>query len=143
MNEERTFIPRTDILIFTLDEQRYALSLTTVERVVRAVEIMPWPEAAGPMLGMVNVQGHVIPVVNLRRRLNLPEREITLSDRFIIVQTAKQRVVLVVDEINDVFTQATARSLATEPNMPETAYEGMVKFEDNITPILNLDQLLA
>ena len=143
MNEAQTFTPRNGILIFTLDEQRYALPLAAVERVVRAVEVMPWPEAGGLMMGMVNVQGQVIPVANLRQRLNLPEREIALSDRFIIVQTAKQRVILVVDEINDVFTQAATKSLATEPNMPEIAYEGMVKFEDNITPILNLDQLLA
>jgi purine-binding chemotaxis protein CheW len=143
MSDERASIPKTNILIFILDEQRYALSLSVVERVIRAVEVTPWPETDVLIQGMINVQGQVIPVVNLRHRLNLPEREIALSDRFIIVQTAKQRVVLVVDEVSDVLTQASAGLLAVEPNLPQIAYEGIVKFEDGITPILNLDQLLA
>lgn len=143
MSDEQAPTPKTNILIFILDEQRYALLLSAVERVIRAVEVTPWPEDDSLIWGMINVQGQVIPVVNLRRRLHLPEREIALSDRFIIARTAKQRVVLVVDEVSDVLTQASAGLLAVEPHLPEIAYEGIVKFEDGITPILNLDQLLT
>jgi purine-binding chemotaxis protein CheW len=143
MSDNPPSISKTNILVFRLDEQRYALALSAVERVVRAVEVTPWPEAAGPMLGLVNVQGQVIPVANLRRCLNLPERDIALSDRFIIARTAQQWVVLVVDEVNDVLTQAPALSrLAVEPGLPEMAYEDIVKLEDGMTPILNLDRLL-
>ena len=60
MREEGQFIA------FSLDAQRYALPLASVERVIRVVEITPLSKALDIVLGVVNVQGRVIPVINLR-----------------------------------------------------------------------------
>jgi chemotaxis signal transduction protein len=60
------------LVVFTLDEQRYALHLDAVKRIVRAVEVTPLPKAPQIVLGVVNVQGKVIPVMNLRSRFSLP-----------------------------------------------------------------------
>ena len=56
----------TPFVVFTLDEQRYALRLSAVERIVRAVEVIPLPETPKIVIGMINVQGRVMPVVNIR-----------------------------------------------------------------------------
>ena len=66
--------PSNHIVVFTLDEQRYALHLLAVERVVRAVEVTALPEAPEIVLGVVNVKGRIVPVINVRRRFRLPER---------------------------------------------------------------------
>ncbi len=94
------------LVVFTLDEQRYALYLPVVERVVNAVEVTPLPKVPDIVLGVINVQGKVIPVVNIRRRFGLPEREIELSYQFIIANTSKQMVVLVADTVSGVIEPA-------------------------------------
>ncbi|MBI4530070.1 MAG: chemotaxis protein CheW, partial [Candidatus Latescibacteria bacterium] len=78
------------LVVFTLDEQRYALHLSAVERVVCSVEVTPLPKAPEVVLGVINVQGQVLPVVNIRKRFQLPERGITLTDHFIVAQTARR-----------------------------------------------------
>jgi purine-binding chemotaxis protein CheW len=75
-------------VVFTLDEQRYALYLHAVVRVVRIVEITPLPQTPEVIRGVVNVQGQVIPVVDIRKRFQLPEREPELGDQLIIANTA-------------------------------------------------------
>src|SRR3712207_6774571 len=96
MNNSRRYV------VFTLDEHGYALPLSFVERIVRAVEVTPLPKAPEIVLGVINVQGRVIPVVNIRKRFRLPEREIELSDQFIIARTAKRTIALVVDAVGGV-----------------------------------------
>ncbi len=83
------------LVVFTLEEQRYALYLPVIERVVSAVEVTPLPKAPDIALGVINIQGKVIPVVNIRRRFGLAERQIDLSDQFIIANTSTSTVVLV------------------------------------------------
>ena len=72
------------LVVFFLNEQKYALYLPAVERVVSAIEVTPLPQAPDNVLGIINVMGKVITVVNIRKRFGLPEREIDLSDQFII-----------------------------------------------------------
>jgi purine-binding chemotaxis protein CheW len=54
-------------LLATCNEQRFGLPLSKVERVVRMVEITPFPDAPRGVLGVINVQGRVVPVVSLWR----------------------------------------------------------------------------
>ena len=70
-------------LVFFLDSQRYALHLSAVDRVARIVHITPVSIAPDIVLGIVNMEGVVIPVMNVRQRFNLPKREISPSDRLI------------------------------------------------------------
>ncbi len=65
-----------NFLIFSLEQQQYALHLSAVESVVWAVEITRLPKAPEIVMGLVNVRGRIFPVVNTRRRFNLSEREI-------------------------------------------------------------------
>lgn len=134
----------TPLVIFNLAEQLFALPLTVVIRVVRAVEVTPAPEASEALWGLINVQGQVMPVVNLRHCLKLPRRDIALSDRFVLVRTATQPLVLVVDDIREVITETSGHLYTVEPMMPPTAYVAAItKFENKIIPILSLDPLLA
>ena len=54
------------LVVFTVDDQHYALDLVSVERVVRAVEITHLPQAPDTVMGVINFEGKVIPVVNTR-----------------------------------------------------------------------------
>jgi chemotaxis signal transduction protein len=84
-------------VLFLLDEQTYGLHIWEVERIVRAVEVKPLPESPAHIRGIVNVQGQVLPVVDLRVRFGQPTRDIRLEDHFIIARTGGVSLVLPVD----------------------------------------------
>ena len=92
--EKRPLMTSLRLVPFLLDDHRYALHLGVVERVIPAVEITPLPKAPEIVLGLINIRGKIIPTLNIRRRLQLPERETELTDHFIIANTPKRTVAL-------------------------------------------------
>jgi purine-binding chemotaxis protein CheW len=135
---------RDRIVIFTLDEPRYAILLSVVERVIRAVAITPLPKAPEIVLGIINMQGRIIPVIDVRQRFRLPVREIKLDDRFIITSTPRRLVALVVDSVSGVRELADGQMVNVEQSLPFAKYlKGVAKLEDNLVLIHDLDQFLS
>src|SRR4051812_7313846 len=91
-----------ELVVFVLDGQRYAVPLDKVERVIRAVEVTPLPNAPAIVCGVIDVGGSVLPVLSLRRRLRLPEHEIQPGDQFLIARMTGRSVALVIDEVQSV-----------------------------------------
>jgi purine-binding chemotaxis protein CheW len=92
----------TQLVVFCLDEQRYALPLRVVERIVRVAEVAPLPNAPATVLGVIDVGGQVLPVFNLRQRFRLPERAINPADHLLIAHTGFRRAALLIDEARGV-----------------------------------------
>jgi purine-binding chemotaxis protein CheW len=132
------------IVVFTLDEPRYALFLSAVERVIRAVEITRLPKAPEIVLGVINLQGQVIPVVDIRQRLHLPAREMNIDDRFIIARTSRRLVALVVNTVDGVRGLAAREMATAEQFLPGAKYiRGVAKLEGDLVLICDLDQFLS
>lgn len=132
------------LVVFTLEGQRCALHLSAMERVVRAVEITPLPKAPEIILGVINAQGQIIPVVDVRRRFRLPAREMTLDDRFIIARTSKRFVALVADSVVRIRALSNREMVSAEQALPFAAYiRGVAKVEDGLFLIYDLDQFLS
>jgi len=132
------------LIVLTLDEQRYALHLSAVERIVRVVEVTPLPKAPEIVLGVVNVQGQITPVINIRKRFCLPEREMNLSDQLIIAHTSRRTVALVADAVSGVIERSEQEVIAAEKVLPGIEYvEGVVKLEDGMILIHDLNKFLS
>ena len=141
---EKKMTTASHLVSLTLEEQRYALPLSQVEKVLRALEITPLPGAPDIILGIINVRGKVIPVVNVRRRFNLPERMISMSDQIIISHTSRRQVALVVDEVCGVIEALDHTVLDAEKILPHLEYvEGVVKLKDGMILIHDLDRFLS
>jgi len=131
-------------LIFILDAQRYALHLSAVDRVARMVRITSISSAPEILLGVVNLEGVVIPVMDVRQRFNLPERDISPSDRLIFARTKNRSVALVADTVTGVIECSEHSLISAERILPELAHvEGVIKFEDGLILIHNLDKFLS
>lgn len=132
-------------LIFTLDDHKYALHRDAVERCVRAVAITPLPKAPPIVLGLINVAGRIIPVLNIRERFRLPWREIQLADELIIARAARRTVALVVDAVGGLSARPTRARVPAGQVLPGLEYvEGVVRLEDgDIVLIHDLDRFLS
>ena len=139
-----TLAPPIQLVVFTLGEYRYGLQLSDVERVVRIVDITPLPKAPDIVLGVVDVQGQVIPVINLRRRFRLPEREIDLADHLIVARTARRPLALIVDAAIGVLECSDRDVEPAREVLPGLEYvEGVAKLEDGLILIHDLDKFLS
>ena len=132
------------LLVFRLDRQRYGLPLASVERVVRIVEITPLPKAPEVVLGLINVQGRVIAVVDVRRRFRLPPREPTLSDLLVIARTPARAVALVADSVTGVVECTESDAVPAQAIVPGMEYiEGVAKMDDGMVLIHDLARFLS
>lgn len=132
------------IVIFGLDQERYALPLASVERVVRMVEITPLPKAPAIVCGVINVHGRLVPVINLRRRFALPERDGALGDQLLIARSATLSLAMVVDAVIDVATCEAADYVSSASVVPGTDYvQGIAKRADGMVLIHDLDRFLS
>ena len=131
-------------LAFTLDEGHYALDLSVVERIIQSVEITPLPEAPDIVLGIINIKGKIIPVVNISRRFHLPEKDIEPTNRLIIAHTLKRTVALVVDVVLGVIETPEDRVVKAGTVLPGLDYvQGVVKMEDGMILIHDLNKFLS
>ncbi|MCX6844855.1 MAG: chemotaxis protein CheW [candidate division WOR-3 bacterium] len=132
------------IVVFTLDEQRYALPLSAVERVIRAVEITPLPKAPEVVLGVIDAQGQVIPVVDVRKRFRLPSRPVDEDDRFILARTSRRRVALIADSVAGVHEAASQEMESAVREFPFLEHiQGVARTPDGLILINNLDRFLS
>ena len=132
------------VVTFELEGHRYALYLPAVQAVVWAVEITPLPQAPDCVAGVINFQGQVVPVFNLRRRFRLPERELQLDDHILLARTARRLVALVVDAVGGVLECADGETVSADAILPGTEYlAGVLKRPDGLVLIHDLDSFLS
>jgi purine-binding chemotaxis protein CheW len=132
------------LVVFTLDERLYALPLERVHRVVRVVEVTPLPKAPDIVLGVINLQGNIIPVMSMRIRFGLPEPEASLSDQIIVAHTATRTVGLLVSSVAGVIERTLEEVTETEKIVPGAQYvEGITKTDDGILCIHDVDRFLS
>lgn len=136
--------PSIQLVVFTLDDSRFALLLTAVERVVHAVEVTPLPKAPEIIWGVINLRGEVVPVVNVRRRLCLPERDIALRDQFIVARTSRRPVALAADAVSGIVECREQDIIAADAILPGMDYlKGVAKLRDGMVLIHDLDGFLS
>lgn len=132
------------LVVFTMDAQRYAIPLASVERVFPIVEITPIPKAPEIVLGVVNIQGRVVPVVDIRSRFRLPVRGTEIYDHMIVASTGKRDVAFMVDEATGVLEIPESEITALRDLLPGTDYvEGVVRFPDGMILIHDMETFLS
>jgi len=134
----------TNLVVILVEDHRYALPLANVVRIVSATEVTELPNAPVGILGIINFQGAIIPVLNLRQRLNLPERGVNPTHHFLIALTAKRKVALLIDAPQGLIT--IDQSLLVDSDYFSSDIEqiqGAIKLDDGLVLIYNLEKFLS
>lgn len=84
--DEAEAVRRLDVLEFRLAEERYAVEIRHVNEVYPLKDLTPLPGTPAFVLGVVNVRGRILPVVDLRKFFELPEEGLTDLHRIILVE---------------------------------------------------------
>jgi purine-binding chemotaxis protein CheW len=132
------------LVVFRIDEQRYGLYLPAVDRTLRAVRVTPLPHAPVIILGVIDVAGRVIPVVNMRARFGVAERDLRLGDALILARTPQRTVALAADTVEGLWEGPLRQMQSADSIFPEIpGLEGVARMEDGLILIHDLALLLS
>lgn len=133
-----------ELVFFSLDEPRYALHLNAVIRVIQSVEITPLPKAPDIIKGVINLSGEPVPVVDIRKLFQLPPKQIGLDQQFIVAQTKKRKIAIVVDQVTGVARLVNHKLAGAAEIQPFAAYlSGITIYDNKIILIHDLDTFLS
>lgn len=132
-------------LTFKLGEEGFAIDLVHVVEIVPVAKLTPIPHAKNYAKGVMNLRGKVIPVLDLRMRLEMPERAYDERTCVMILACEDDEIGLVVDRVIGVMTFTRDRLEALSRNSSQTVkkyFNGIAKNNEQILPVLDLKKII-
>ena len=136
--------PSDSLVVFRIEEHNFAVEVSVVQRVVRAVEIAPLPDAPRGVLGVINLQGLIVPVFDLGSRLGYAHRELRASNHLLIVRTHWRTVALLADSVRGVVPRLDAQVTAASAILSDLALiSGVMKLNGGIVLVHDVEKFLS
>lgn len=134
-------------VVFRLRGEEFAVEVQKVREVVRLAEIIPLPQSPDSIEGIIDLRGHIVAVMDLRRRLGMDNSEKTDKSRIMIVRSNRMIVGLIVDAVNEVIKISRDLVHPTPAMITSQIHHrylsGVVRWNDRIIILLNLEELLT
>ncbi len=135
---------QTQIVTFRLGREDHGIEIMHVQEIILLGQITRIPNVPEYVTGLINLRGHVIPVIDLRKRFALSEQSITEHSRIIVLNVHTRTMGVIVDSVNQVLR--VARNQIEPPpqsvNLLVRAYlSGLVKLREKILFLLNVEYL--
>ncbi|HEY0924827.1 MULTISPECIES: chemotaxis protein CheW [Rheinheimera] len=131
---------------FKLQEETYGINVMQVQEVLRYTEIAPVPGSPDYVLGIINLRGNVVTVIDTRTRFGLEPADITDNSRIVIIEAEKQVIGILVDSVAEV-VYLKQSEVDTAPNVgtEESArfIQGVSNREGELLILVDLNKLLS
>ncbi|AAN56201.1 chemotaxis protein CheW [Shewanella xiamenensis] len=131
---------------FKLDNETYGINVMQVQEVLRYTEIAPVPGAPHYVLGIINLRGNVVTVIDTRSRFGLQSAEVDDSTRIVIIEAEKQVIGILVDSVAEVvYLRRSEIDNAPNVGTEESAkfIQGVSNRDNELLILVDLDKLLS
>lgn len=133
-------------MTFRLENETYGINVMQVQEVLRYTDIAPVPGAPGYVLGIINLRGNVVTVIDTRSRFGLPPSEVTENSRIVIIEAEKQVIGIMVDSVAEV-VYLRSSEIESAPNVgtEESAkfIQGVCNRGEELLILVDLNKLLS
>ncbi len=134
------------MVVFDLASESYGVDIGAVREIIRMQEITKVPRSPEFVEGIINLRGSVIPVVDLRKRFNVPVGEQNKENRIVVVDIGGQDIGVVVDAVTEVL-RISGDSVVPPSSVITTADSayllGIAKLADRLIILLDLERVLS
>ena len=134
------------LVIFRLGHEEFALPIASVIEILRLQKLTRMPRAPYFVQGVMNLRGKVFPVVDLKRRLELPAATADQKTRIMVVDFHGDQMGLLVDEVREVY-RGESLDLKQAPHLAQGVtrdyLSGVVTQGERMILLLELDRLFA
>ncbi len=131
---------------FKLHGEEYGVPILSVHEIIRYETVTRVPQSMDFIDGVLNLRGRVIPVVNLRKKFGLPEREIDNATRIMVVDVNSRVVGMVVDEVcevQDIHEEEISPAPPLGAKINTEYITGMGKVGERLMILLNLNKIFT
>lgn len=132
-------------LTFTLGDEQYGVEILRVQEIKGYTTITPVPNVPHYVKGVINLRGTIIPVVDLRTRLDMPAAEYNKFTVIIVVKVGQKIIGVIVDAVSDVLT-ISSELIQAPPEIGARVdsrfVRGIAKTQDRLVILLNIELLL-
>ncbi len=130
-------------VVFRIDQQHYTLPLDYVIRAVRMVRVTPVPDAPDSVLGMINMAGQMLPVIDLRRLFWQTDKHPELQNLLLIVQIQGQTLAVIVDEVSNLLELSSKQVESPPAAVSQSRFlAGVSRQDDLLILVLDASRLL-
>jgi purine-binding chemotaxis protein CheW len=130
---------------FRLGDELYGINVMQIREVLRYTEITPVPGAPYYVLGIINLRGNVVTVIDTRSRFGLPRGSVDNSSRIVVVEVDNQVIGMLVDSVAEV-TYINKSDIEVAPNVgnDETSrfIQGVCNKNDELLILVELEKML-
>lgn len=131
---------------FHLGDETYGINVMQVREVLRYTEIAPVPGAPGYVIGIINLRGNVVTVVDTRERFGLLSTDVTDNTRIVILESDDQVVGIMVDSVAEV-VYLRQSEIETAPNVGSNEssryIQGVCHKNDELLILIEIEKLLT
>lgn len=136
----------SQLVVFKLNNEEYGISILQVQEIKRMADITRVPHTPDYIKGVINLRGSVLPVLDLKTRLELPAAEYTDETRIIIVNVNDMAFGLIVDEVSEVTALGTEQidsSQSVTGTNSSSFITGVGKADNRLLILLNLEAIIG
>ena len=135
------------ILVFGVANEELGLDISCVREVLRPQEIFPLPQTPPFIEGVINLRGHIVALIDLRKRLHTKQVEDEPNKRIIVCRVNKFIVGLTVNSLKEIIA-LSKEDIKPAPDvvsmhMGAEVISGLARVGQRIIPILNLEYILT
>lgn len=135
---------KQQFLTFILDNQLYGIQIQKVREINRMTEITHVPNKSKWFIGVMNLRGSILPVISLRIKMDLEQKQATKETCLIVAENQDQKVSIIVDAVRSVIEVEEGSIESITPGLHQERFiQGFTKHEDKIIAILNPEVALS
>lgn len=130
---------------FMVADEMYGVSVHNVQSINEMVQITHIPDSDSFIEGVINLRGNVVPVISIRKKYNLPDKEYDLFTVIIIVEIGERLVGLIVDSVSDVISLPVSgiqKEIQFSSAVNKSAIEGIGNLNNQLIILLNLENFI-
>lgn len=101
---------------FRLGDETYGIIVMQVQEVLRIPDVAPVPGSSDFVIGIINLRGNVVTVIDTRHRFGLPPRELDEASRIVVIETGNQIIGILVDSVAEV-VELGSSDIESAPNV--------------------------
>ncbi|MEX0605926.1 MAG: chemotaxis protein CheW [Marinobacter sp.] len=131
---------------FRLDDETYGIGVMQIQEVLRYTEIAPVPGAPDYVLGIINLRGNVVTVIDTRRRFGLADQEVTDATRIVVMESSNQVMGILVDSVAEVvYLKSSEIEIAPNVGNEESAkfIQGVCNKNGELIILVEFDKMLT
>lgn len=134
------------MLIFSLNGEHYATDIKEVERILGYEEPTVLPDAPLFVKGVINYEDSILPIISLSRKFNFGDDKESVNRKIIVVKREDKKFGIIVEnvyEVRDVNSDLLEEAPSITSTIERKYIGGLIKLEDNIVILLDLEKILS